>query len=99
MSADFDPGYRLRLSLKFWALQVLLAESEGMIQRIVDEFGRVCRSRKLKVNAGQSKVIIFERTREQTIHFANEYDFTKRVYDSTIKGRVVRGRTPVKWIN
>ncbi len=30
---------------------VLLAESEGMLQRIVDEFDRVCKRRKLKVNA------------------------------------------------
>ncbi len=36
---------------------VLLAESEGMLQRIVDEFDRVCKKRKLKVNAGKSKVI------------------------------------------
>ncbi len=35
---------------------VLLAESEGMLQRIVDEFDRVCKRRKLKVNAGKSKV-------------------------------------------
>ncbi len=26
----------------------------------------------------------------------NECDFTKRVYESTIKGRVVRGRPPVE---
>ncbi len=26
-------------------------------------------------------------------------DFTKRVYESTIEGRGVRGRPPVKWIN
>ncbi len=30
---------------------VLLAENEGMLQRIVDEFERVCKRRKLKVNA------------------------------------------------
>ncbi len=35
---------------------VLLTESEGMLQRIVDEFDRVCKRRKLKVNAGISKV-------------------------------------------
>ncbi len=28
---------------------VLLAESEGMLQRILDEFDRVCKRRKLKV--------------------------------------------------
>ncbi len=37
---------------------VLLAESEGMLQRIVDEFDRVCKWRKLKVNAGKSKVMV-----------------------------------------
>ncbi len=40
---------------------VLLTESEGMLQRIVDKFGRVCKRRKLKVNAGKSKVMVFER--------------------------------------
>ncbi len=49
---------------------VLLAESEGMHQGIVDEFDRVCKRRKLKVNAGKSKVMVSERAREQTINFA-----------------------------
>ncbi len=31
---------------------VLLAESEGMFQKIVDEFHKVCKRGKLKVNAG-----------------------------------------------
>ncbi len=52
---------------------VLLAENEGILQRIVDEFGRVCKRRKLKVNAGKNKVMIFERAREQTINFAKPY--------------------------
>ncbi len=51
----------------------LLAESEGMLQRIVDEFDRVCKRRKLKVNSGKSRVMVFERAREQTIHFAKPY--------------------------
>ncbi len=46
---------------------VLLAESEGMLQRIVDEFHRVCKRRRLKVNAGKSKVMVFEGAREQLI--------------------------------
>ncbi len=33
---------------------VLLAESEGMLLRIVDKFDRVCKRKKLKVNAGKS---------------------------------------------
>ncbi len=52
---------------------VLLAESEGMLQRIVDEFDRVCKRRKLKLNAGKSKVMVFERVSEQTINFAKPY--------------------------
>ncbi len=38
---------------------VLLAESEGMLQRIVDEFDGVCWRRKLKLNSGKSKVMFF----------------------------------------
>ncbi len=34
---------------------VLLAESEGMLQRTVDEFDRLCKRRKLKVNAGKKQ--------------------------------------------
>ncbi len=32
---------------------ILLAENEGTLQRIVDEFDRVCKRRKLRVNAGK----------------------------------------------
>ncbi len=52
---------------------VLLAETEGILQRIVDEFDRVCTRRKLKVNASKSKVMVFERAKEQTINFAKPY--------------------------
>ncbi len=52
---------------------VSLAESEGMLQSIVDEFDWVCRRRKFKVNVGKSKVMVFERAREQTIDFAKPY--------------------------
>ncbi len=52
---------------------VLLAESEGILQRIVDEFDTEYKKRKLKVNAGKSKVMVFERPREQTIDFAKPY--------------------------
>ncbi len=40
---------------------VLVAESEGMLQRIIDEFESVYKRRKLKVNSGKSKVMVFER--------------------------------------
>ncbi len=59
---------------------VLLAESEGMLQRIVDEFDRVCKRRKVKVNAGKSKVMVFERAREQTINLQSHIEWDQRVY-------------------
>ncbi len=40
---------------------VLLAESKGMLQGIADEFDKACKTTKLKVNAGTSKVMVFER--------------------------------------
>ncbi len=52
---------------------VLLPESERMLQRIVDECDKVCRRRKLNVNAGKNKVMSFERAREQAIDFAKPY--------------------------
>ncbi len=52
---------------------MLLAENEGMLQRIVDEFDRVCKRRVLKVNAGKNKVMVFKRAREQIISFAKPY--------------------------
>lgn len=38
---------------------VLLAENVGTLQRTVDEIDRVCKGRKLKVNAEKSKVMVF----------------------------------------
>ncbi len=40
---------------------VLLAESEGMLQGIVDDFDRLCKRRKLKVKACKRKVMVFKR--------------------------------------
>ena len=40
---------------------VLLVESEGELQRVVDKFYNVCERRKLKVNVEKSKVMVFER--------------------------------------
>lgn len=36
-------------------------------------FGIVCRRRKLKVNASKSKVLVFERAREEAIDFGKPY--------------------------
>ncbi len=52
---------------------VLVAESEGDLQRVVKEFHSVRKGRKLKVNAGKSKVIVFERREEEVIDFNTSY--------------------------
>ncbi len=52
---------------------VLFAESKVMLQRVVDEFDRVSKRRKLKVNAGKSKMMVFEAARDQTIKFVKPY--------------------------
>ncbi len=52
---------------------MLLAESEGDLQRVVNEFFSLCKRRKLKVNAGKSKVMVFERREEEVINFDTTY--------------------------
>ncbi len=52
---------------------VLLAESEKVIQRVVDQFHSVCSRRKLRVNAGKSKVMVFERREVEVVDFGNLY--------------------------
>ncbi len=51
----------------------MLAESEENLQRVLNEFCSVCKRRKLKVNAGKSKVIVFERREEDVIDFNIAY--------------------------
>ncbi len=34
-----------------------MADSEGRLRQLVEEFGRVCKRRKLKVNGSKSKVM------------------------------------------
>lgn len=48
---------------------MLLADNEGTLQRAGSEFGRVCRRTEQRVSAGQSKVLVFERVREQVTDF------------------------------
>ncbi len=40
---------------------VLLADRERELQQVVNEFYRVCVRRRMRVNAGKSKVMVFER--------------------------------------
>ncbi len=48
---------------------VLLGENERELQRVVDQFHSVCSKRKGTVNAGKSKVMVFER--KELINFGN----------------------------
>ncbi len=48
---------------------MLLAGSEGNLQRVVNEFYSVCKRRKLKVNSGKSKVMVIERREGEVIDF------------------------------
>ncbi len=74
-------GAKLRLNEEVWSVvtclfaddTVLLAESEGDLQREVNEFFSVCKRRKLKVNAGKSKMMVFERREEEVINFNTAY--------------------------
>ncbi len=52
---------------------VLLAESERVLQRVVDQFHNTCSSRKLRVNAGKSKVMVSERMVVEVVDFGNPY--------------------------
>ncbi len=51
----------------------LMAESERELQRVVDQFHNVCSRRKLRVNAGKSKVMVFERREVELVDFGNPY--------------------------
>ncbi len=62
-------GARLKLNECDWPVvaslfaddTVMLADSERKLQKMADEFYRICVRRKLRVNAGKSKVMVFER--------------------------------------
>ncbi len=58
----------------------LLAESEGTLQRIVDEFGRVCKRRKLKVNAGKSKVMVLREQESRQLILQNHTEWSQGLY-------------------
>ncbi len=67
----------MRLNEEVWSVvtclyaddTVLLVESEGDLQRVVNEFYSVCKKRKLMVNAGKSMVMVFERREEEVVEF------------------------------
>ncbi len=60
--------------------KVLLAESEGMLQRIVDEFDRVCKRRKLIVNAGKSRVMVLREQESRLLILQSHIEWGQRLY-------------------
>ena len=52
---------------------MLLAKIERELQRMADQFHSVCSGRKLIVNAGKNKVIVFERNEVELVSFGNPY--------------------------
>ena len=52
---------------------VLFAESEEELQKTVDEFYSIYTRKKLKVNAGKSKVIVFKRREVEVVDFNTPY--------------------------
>ncbi len=60
--------------------KVMLAESEGVLQRIVDAFDRICKRRKLKVNAGKSKVMVSRKQESRLLVLQSRIEWGKRLY-------------------
>ncbi len=54
-------------------MTLLLVESEKELQRVIDQFHNVCNRRKLRVNVGKSKVMVFERREIEVVDFRNPY--------------------------
>ncbi len=54
-------------------MTLLLAGSERELQRVVDQFHNVCKRRNLRVNAGKSKVMVFEKRAVEVVGFRNPY--------------------------
>ncbi len=54
-------------------MTLLLAENEWDLQRVVDLFHNVCNRRKLRVNTGKSRVMVFERREVVVVEFGNPY--------------------------
>ncbi len=65
---------------------VVLAESERMLQRIVDEFERVCKRRKLKVNSGKSKVIVLREQESRLLILQSHREWGQKLYLSVRYG-------------
>ena len=61
-------GVRVEMNEHVWAVVTcLFAESGKELERVVDELNSVCTRRKLKVNSGISKVMIFDKREVEMI--------------------------------
>ncbi len=52
---------------------VLLTQSKRQLQRVVDQFHSVCSRRKLRVNAGKRKLMVFDRKELEVVDLGNPY--------------------------
>ncbi len=59
---------------------VLLVESEGMLQGIVDELHRVCKRRKLKANVGKSKVMVLKEQESRLLILQSHIEWGQTLY-------------------
>ncbi len=76
MAVDFEVKWRRLVCCKtclFLDDTVLLAESKGDLQRVVNRFYSVCKRRKLRVSAGKSKVMVFEGREEEMVDINTAY--------------------------
>ena len=71
---------------------VLMADSEEKLQRVVKEFGRVCKRRKLKINVSKSKVMVCNRGAQgRNLDVWVEGERLEEVADFKYLGGVVAG--------
>ncbi len=74
-------GAELKLNRVDWSVTaclfpddtVLLTESERELQRVADQFHNLCSRKKLRVNTGKSKVVVFERREVEVVDFGKSY--------------------------
>ncbi len=76
-----NAGAKLRVNGEDWSAltclfadyTVLLTESKEALQRVGNEFYSVCKRGKFTVNAGKSKVMVFERREKEVVDFNIAY--------------------------
>ncbi len=69
-------------------LQVIAGRNEAELQTAVNEFCSVCKRRKLKLNAGKKRVMIFERREGEVIDYNINYRMRLPV---VVRCRIISG--------